>query len=281
MDWGDGCASARQPRTWLIAQLCGVITAGACFGCWNVQFAADSYSYIMTSQMSLPNAMRSSRTLGYPLLLKAAGTLAPDYRAIPWIHLALLCGTVLFFEASLRRYGGSRWEAFFAACGLLYAMLPWRNQIAYALTDFPSMLMAVSAIGCLFRLVANRRGLIPWLGLAFTVSAAYQIRPAYLFLVVLVPCLGLVLSWLRDRSSIRSVRGWGFAAALAAACIAPLAAYCTARYVVIGRFSLVNYGGYTLSGLASELVDPRSTTNCLPVIDRWRKPSESNAPDLA
>ena len=160
-------------------------------------------------------------------------------------------------------------------------MLPWRNQIAYVLSDFPSMLMAIAAIGCLFRLVCSPRALLPWLGLAFTVSAAYHIRPAYLFLVALVPCLGLVLSWFRERSNIRSVRCWGFVAALAAACLAPLAAYCTARFLVIGRFGLVNYGGYTLSGLASELLDPEIDGE-LPA--RHRPLAEAireQAPDLA
>ena len=103
--WAIAVRVVRQPRFWLIAQLCGVIVAGACFGWWDVQYACDTDSYIATSQMPLPDAMRSFRTLGYPLLLKVANLLAPDFRAVPCLHLALFCGTVLFFDASLRRYG--------------------------------------------------------------------------------------------------------------------------------------------------------------------------------
>jgi hypothetical protein len=259
---------ARQPRSWLIIQLFGVIAVGACFGCWDVQYAADTPLYVATSEMPLTDAMANSgRTLGYPFLLRAAGMLAPEYRAIPWVHLALLSGTIIFFDSALRRYGCSPWEAFLAACGVLYAVLPWRNQVAWVLTDFPGMLMAVNSIGCLFWLLGNRRSFLAWLGLAFAVFAAYSIRPAYLFLVPLVPCLGLVLSRVRWGCSLRSARSWGFAGALAVVCLVPLLAYCTLRFAVVGRFGLVSYGGYTLSGLASELVDPE-IDNELPVAHR-------------
>ena len=47
----------------------------------------------------------------------------------------------------------------------------------------------------------------------------------------------------------------------------PLLGYCTVRFAMVGRFGLVSFGGYTLSGLASELVDPEIDDE-LPVAHR-------------
>ena len=86
--------------------------------------------------------------------------------------------------------------------------------------------------------------------LASAVSAAYHIRPSYLFLVPLVPGLGLVLSRIGDPACSWARRGI-FRRRLRRPCCVPLLGYCAARYFITGHFGLVSFAGYNLAGLAS------------------------------
>ena len=118
---------------------------------------------------------------------------------MPWLCFSLLAASVFFFDASLRRFGASPWMSLAASSGLIYAALPVRTPVAQLLTDFCSMLLAVIAVGFLLRLVANRKAPIAWLGLTASLAATYQVRPAYLFLVPLIPVLGVVFTLVAKR----------------------------------------------------------------------------------
>jgi len=221
------------PRRLLAAQVLLVILIGACFGCWKVQFAPDTASYIATGQMPMRDALTSPRTLGYPLVLNLVRRVSPDYSAIPWVHLAMLCGGLFVFDVGARRFGASPWDAFAAASAILYAALPWRTPVAFVLTDFPAMIMAVVAIGCLLWLVAAPWRADVWIGLLMAVAAAYHLRPAYLFLVPLVPCLGLLLLSVRVRALGGRLTWRGFLATLLAVCFLPWVIYCGVRLATV------------------------------------------------
>ncbi len=227
----------------------------ACGGLWKVERADDTESYILAGRAPWAEAMVSIRTPGYPLLLRAVAVVSPDYHLMPLVHLAMLAGAVFLFDFSLRRFGVSPWASLAISSAIIYAALPRRTPIAFLLADVPAMTLGVATIACLLWVVAERGRILPWLGLTVGLAAAYHVRPAYLFLVPLVPCLGVVFVFLRNKG--RGVpRVWkGLSVGLVAAAALPLLGYCLLRLKMVGDFGLVSFGGYPLSGMAVELLD--------------------------
>jgi hypothetical protein len=248
-------ALLRCPRFWLALQLAAtVLAAGGC-GLWKVEIAADTESYVLASRAPWVEAMAGPRTLGYPLLLRAVAVVSPDYHLMPFVHLAMLAGAVFLFDFSLRRFGVSPWASLTISSAVIYAVLPRRTAVAILLTDFPAMTVAVATVACLLWVVAERRRILPWLGLTACLAAAYHIRPAYLFLVPLVPCLGVVFAFLWSKGRASPLSWKGLSAGLLAAASLPLLGYCLLRLKMVGDFGLVSFAGYNLSGLAVELLD--------------------------
>ena len=221
----------------------------------------DSVSYIAVSKAPFHEALTAPRTLGYPLLLKCVAWFSPEYRPMPWICFSFLAAAVFFFDGSLRRFGASPWTSLAASAALIYAALPLRTPVNQLLTDFCSMLLAVIAVGFLLRLVADGKSPAAWVGLAASLAAAYQVRPAYLFLVPLIPVLGVVFALMRHKA-VGEKRAWQrLFTGLSAAAALPLLAWCSLRLWLVGDFGLVSFGGYNLSGLAVELLD-EPTVQC-------------------
>ncbi len=236
-------------------QLSAIMAVGL-FGCWRVQFCADSASYLKTSKLALEPALRQSRTLGYPMILRLVATFSPDYEALPWVQLAMLWPAVFFFDAAVRRFGASPWQAFAVSSGFMYGPLQLYELAASVLTDFPAMLAAGMAVACLFWIAARPRSWGAWLGLALFVAACYQIRPAYLFMIPLTPCLGLIFRYLRTRTVGEPFVWKSLLAGLVGVAVAPFLAFCTLRLVLVGDFALVSgIGGSNALGLAAELLD--------------------------
>jgi hypothetical protein len=257
-----------SPPALLAAQTAAVVLVAASLGLGRVCMTADSSSYVETSRMPWRDALLSIRTVGYPLFLKVVAWFSPEYGAVPWLHFAALAGCVFFFDLALRRFGASPWGACAVSSGFLYAALPLRSPVASLLTDFLAVVAAVAAVACLFWLAARRRQPLAWIGLLLAVAAAYHIRPAYLFLVPLAPCLGVWFSRLHCRSIGGRFVWRGFLAALVLVCFVPLLLYCSLRLAVVGNFGLVSFGGYNLSGLACELLDQDLVEHELP--ERYR-----------
>jgi hypothetical protein len=115
--------------------------------------------------------------------------------------------------------------------------------------------MAGTAVACLFWVAAARRSPAAWSALTLATAAAYHIRPAYLFLVVLLPAAGGFLFWIRARHlGERFAWQWIVPALLAAAAV-PLLAYSLLRLWLVHDFGPVAFGGTNASGLAAELLD--------------------------
>ena len=188
----------RRPRFWLVAQMLLFPSFGHVFGLLSLQEAADSESYLVAARMPFQDLLGYHRTAGYPLLMKAFAAVSPGFRIMPWVHLALLYLAVVVLDTALRRYGASPWQAFAVSSGFLFAA--WQNQaVSYLLTDFAAMVMAVMTVGFLFWVTAAPRRPLPWIGLTTCLAFSYHIRPAYLFLVPLVPLLGILLIRIRTR----------------------------------------------------------------------------------
>jgi hypothetical protein len=84
---------------------------------------------------------------------------------------------------------------------------------------------------------------------------AYQIRPAYLFLVVAIPLLAAVLGreGERERSGASPRR---LVATALAVCLLPLLAFSVLRWSLVGRLGLVSFEGFNLAGIALSLLSP-------------------------
>lgn len=270
----------RQPLFWLLVQ-------ALLFGCvlgWTGRLAprraADTSSYERFPFHSLEAALSHARTGGYPAFLYAVGKLAPEYQAVPigqWIvHVVAVIG----FHAGVGAVLRCRWTRLAAASSLLYSNVVWR-YVAELTADSLASSSSILTIGLLLRAVgddfrpegASRvegaegsphrftdrwgRGLLVGLGVFVT----YQIRPAYLFLVPLVPILGwLLVPLLRCRNPLPDARP-GFASrraalALSAVCVLPLLAFCSLRWSTVGQFSLVSFSGNNFVGVVGVFLTP-------------------------
>ncbi len=246
----------KNPRFWLVVQMLGIVIVGFALGMWKGKMVIDSYDYIAVSRMPVREAWNSIRTLGYPLLLRLVAPLSPDYTIMPWVCLAMLCAVVFLLDAAIRRFGGSPWQAFAISTGFMYATLQRKYYYIESITsDFPAIVMAGATLACLLWVVAKPRQVAAWLGLAASLFASYQIRPVYLYLIPLAPCLGLLLRRNYCKRMGEPFRWAPFAIASAAASLVPYLAFCLVRFVVVGHFGLVSFAGCTLTGIAVELVD--------------------------
>ncbi len=247
---------ARNPRTWLLAEMLGVLLLASVTGLWQgAHELVDSASYREASRLAPVDMLRSHRTIGYPLLLKAVALVSPDYRLVPLVHLLAHLAAVFFFDGALRRYGFSPWQALAASSGLVW-MVVNDQTVTMLLTDSLGRTAAIVAVSFLLWVSATPRRAGPWIGLVLSVAAAYHVRPVYLILVPLVPCLGLIVRRLHLAWQEQSTAWFRYTAGLAAAAGLPLVGFCLLRLVVVGHFGLVSFGGYNTVGIAAELLDP-------------------------
>jgi len=257
----------RTPRFWLAAQMLTVLILVGAGGLLTLRTSPDSKTYVEASELPLGEMLRGIRTIGYPWILKTVRPLSPDFGIMPLVHLGVYFLAVFAFDFGLRRFGASPWMACAAASGLLYAVLN-DAAISQLLTDCLGMAAAAVAISFLLWVSASPGRPLPWIGLTVAVACTYHIRPAYLFLIPLVPCLGLVL--LRIRTGLKEEPFPWVKHGLGLCCVSivPYLAFCLLRLAVVGHFGLVSFAGANLMGIVPELVDRKTAETQLP--ECWR-----------
>jgi hypothetical protein len=220
----------------------------------------DAFEYAHLAGVPVSEVLGSNRTLGYPLFLSVVRLVSPQFTALPLLQLALfVCGVAVFLEGLLGL--SVQWRlSCGAAVPLLYSeILTFSNR---ALTDTLGSAAAVASIGCLLVFVtrATPRRLV---FVTLCVFAAYQIRPAYLCLVAIVPILGGALSYygLPQQSVTRSLR---LALVLGAAMAGPLFLTCSIRWMLVNDFSVVSFAGTNAIGIAGQLVSTESLDRVRP-----------------
>ncbi len=207
----------------------------------------DSQSYITLSRSpNVEGALTHYRTYGYALLIRVFG-----WREIAGPELWIFFFGVLCFAAGVGSYMRSAWLGLAAGSPLLYGdTLKLLGRIQ---PDFVSCGFVLLALGALLMLISRPRNVPLWALLAVTVVAAYQCRPATLFIIGWLPVMGWALRALRERRMSR--RDVVRAAVVAAITVLPYLTFMTWRYARVGDFGLVSFGGYNMSGLAAALVD--------------------------
>ena len=243
-----------KPAFWLALQMLAVIGGIHLCGWDVVHEVPDSESYLQTGSMPPAQMLASIRTAGYPLFLRAVGSASPGLRILPQVHLAFHFFAVVLFYWALRYFGASPWQAFAAGTGVLWSVFhdPSIHDVA---SDSLAISMAIVTVSLLLFVSATPRRLGPWIGLTLCMALTYHIRPAYLFLVPLVPFLGLLFRAIHARWHRAPFLWRRYAATLLATAILPFLAFCTLRLAVVGHFGLVSFGGWNIAGIAVEMLD--------------------------
>lgn len=242
-----------SPLFWLLLQMLAIAIVGGLFGAWQVESGGDTRGYIEVSELSFRDSLGGHRTIGYPLVLRAASILSADYRFIPYIHLIALFVAVLLVWHAFQQYGGSPWQALVVGSGVLWGGIHW--LIPLVQTDSPAQSLTVAAIAFLLLIVTKPRNLFAWIGVLFCTAFAYQVRPTCLFLIPLLPCLAVPLLKIRSRWA-GGFASWRWVApTLFVGLISPFLAFCLLRLAVVGDFGLVSFSGEQIMGLAIEFLD--------------------------
>lgn len=223
---------------------------------FHARVVPDTASYLDVPLNSLAGALSHYRTPGYPVFLAATKPFAAEWAAVPIVHYLIFCGAVAALFRSLGPLAGP-WARAFIAGSLLFAniLIGPESTVETVATDFLASAFGVLAVSLLL-LRATRAVPSRWLLLAIALvsAAAWIVRPAYLFLVPMIPLLGAMLtkanSHITNRTGgLREPITLGFVTLL------PLVAWCGLRQTVVGRFGAVSFGGYNLIGIAGQFLD--------------------------
>ena len=244
----------RNPIFWLVLQL--VVTLGvlAWTGGLEYQRHPDTQSYLNLSKAeTLSEALSHRRTLGYPLFLKAVTSLGSWLEPVPTVQVGIYFASLLLFWWSLKQLSGSGWLAWAAVLPL-----PWAGVMSLAavvLPDFLASAAAVVARSVLFLLLSETSGRrsIWWAGLGVSVFCAYQLRPAAVFLIAFIPLLGLGVEWFRGERGGKTLLRW--TAGLVLVTLLPFLTFCSWRWLAVGHFGVVSFGGLNQAGMAANFLD--------------------------
>lgn len=180
----------------------------------------------------LKEVLSHTRTLGYPVFLKCVKVLSPSFELLPICHFVVYICTVFIFYMTLRRLGFLDWLAMAISSSLLYSDFFFREAQGVG-PDILALSLAILAIAMLFLVVCNPRNLFAWLAMTFFLFFTYQCRPDYIFLIPLLPLLGLLTAWpiqllTKSRYQFKRV-GLG----LIMACVFPFFVFSAFRGVVL------------------------------------------------
>ncbi|WP_437225146.1 hypothetical protein SH661x_003935 [Planctomicrobium sp. SH661] len=228
----------------------------------------DTASYANMPLNSLKGTLNHQRTPGYPLFLAAVRQLGSDLRPVSLLQYGCFAFAVMVFHAGLLASGTPPWLSPWIAGALLATNNLWLFVSTIA-TDTLGGACGIASVGFMLLWGSDPRRSVLWgILLAASVLSAWLIRPAALFLVpfvlVLTPLFrlrsrpesGNVLSFLRSLG-ICSVIG-----------LVPLILYCSLRLAVVGKFSIVAFGGYNLIGISGQFMDEKT----LPLISEELRP---------
>ncbi len=257
-------AALRHPTLWLIAQALLVFAlAHQPPGLVPAYYSSDSYEFLEALHGDpWTQSLSSRRTLGYPLMLEGIQALPGGIASLPSAQLAVYLLAVVVLGAAAGLYLGSSLSGLVMATPLLWSRLAG-DHAASVLAEVPAASFAALTLASLLWSAARPKNRWALGAIGGTLFVTYQMRPAYLFLLPLVPVLATWLSWSRSDDSSRWLpsRQWLAASkrrlvALAALCLLPFLAWCGFRAVFVGHFGLVSFGGTNIIGVAISFLTP-------------------------
>ena len=230
----------------------GVLKA---IGQLNPEIVNDSDGYLHYPLDSLNAALRHQRSPAYPLFLKLLSLLPGFPVQVPLAQFVVYCAAVWTVYRGLESLTGRQWGAALVAASLMTTnvLYGYVQTVATDLLAVAFGMMACRQI-CLYlsRSDHNRRILLM---ISAAASLCWMLRPAYLFMVPLVPLLGGLIAWQHCPLSGPRKSVWGTAGILLAVVTVPLLGWCSFRYSMIGEFNTVSFGGYNLVGVTGQFLD--------------------------
>jgi hypothetical protein len=189
------------------------------------------------------------------------GAWSPSFERVPAAQFLLYCLAVGIFYRGLLAVQNGEIRCALIAGTLLYSSVLFHfvNEIG---TDAPAAAGAIAILGFVLMRVGGQSGLLTLLAISITTFLTWLTRPAYLFLIPLVPSVCILAGKKPDADSPRTSR-WRPGLEIIAAALLPVLAYCTLQWFVVGRFAVVSFGGYNLVGISGQFLD-EETLNELP-----------------
>lgn len=187
-----------------------------------------------------------SRTPFLGLLLAPFGD---NFTLLPTIVALLFFAGVYYLYRSLIGFGVTEAGALALTLPLVVSnsLFRYTRDVSPEIPAIVFMLVALSYLLRLQQWSSNRI----WHYLAFMVALgmAYLIRPSLIPFIVMMPVLSCVLSRLKTgRWNVR------LATLIFALAAAPFITVSTVRYVAVGDFNTVSFGGFNMTGLASSIL---------------------------
>lgn len=250
---GPPSTGLRSPWFWLWLQaflICGLLVYSSLSGVLR-GFDAKTYEDTL-APTSVSGKLQSMRTLGYPLFLAAVARVHAGPSAVAIAQVVLFVASVLAFARGFQRFSGSSWLALAAATPLLYCPLVVVYSAAI-LADVLAAAWSLTALAGLWWVLARPSSRTGWAVLTSFLFLAYQTRPSYLFLLVLVPLAGGAI--VARRVGCRAVLRRPMVALLLASWL-PFLAWSSLRGLTTGHFGLVSFGGVNLVGLTASMLSP-------------------------
>lgn len=298
-----GSRLARRPFVWLLGAILFVLAFLHVSGRLESQREPDTAAYTDFDWSSGQAILANTRTIGYPAFLKCLTELGVDESLVPLLQaLAQALAAVLFFSG-LCLAGLRPW---IALCTTLPFLIS-RNMFEFVsrvLPDAISISAVIAGAACLLIFAALRPSVVAssrrdlglamarprtgtaagsfvvrtapilrWLalgGLTGFTFLAYQLRPAYLFVIGLWPIWVLLIDWILGREVARAAEKYdatviaagclprtrrGNFAVVCAACLLPFVAFCTLRWQLVGHWGLVSFGGFNVTGITTQFLD--------------------------
>jgi hypothetical protein len=226
----------------------------------------DSPEYIEIARKDVLDGdnLNHFRTWGFPLFLQALEYVHPDpeWLWLPPIQLALHVLAVLLLYAGLRQAGLPALASVLACLPVMLTdSVLVQRSVNQLLTDSLAHSLVLASLGLFFVVLARPGWWWCWAALALCVFGAYQVRPAFQGLLVVLPAAGWLLRG-------RVARPRAFVAALVAVCFVPWLAFCGWRWHVVGDFNLVSFTGTNLVGITGVIV----TEDMIPQLDPEDRP---------
>jgi hypothetical protein len=220
---------------------------------FRTQVEPDSQTYLTFDWSSPATILSSQRTWGYPLFLRLVSALSADPRAIAIGQgIVWLLAAVALYRG-LVASGHRRQVAAPTAAILLFGQAA-RTFTPVALADSVGTALSVISAACFLGLQTPSPSLWTWLGLALASFGAWIVRPAFLFLIPLWPLLTLQFSATLLRSQLHRGRIMRRTLVCLLATTVPFVAYGTLRWLTVGHWGLVSFGGYNIIGVAGQFL---------------------------
>ncbi|WP_010581621.1 hypothetical protein [Schlesneria paludicola] len=224
-------------------------------GRFNATMTDDSPGYLEFPFHSFDAALRDIRTPGYPSFLRLVTLATGSYEAAPTAQYFAFCGAILVFYFGLSRNVASGWSAAVIAGSLLTTNILWL-YVQTITTDTLAAAAGIAAMGFILQ-SHGHEGRTGWAlaGVIASTTAAWLIRPAYLFLVLVVPIVRTLLHLKhapREELTYGRIAQYGVKS-LTLACV-PVFCWCLLRLCLVQSFGVVSFGGYNLVGIAGQFL---------------------------